>query len=39
LAKVLATTPSYEYMSKFQSMPAFLASVQLNLFEKQTVMM
>jgi hypothetical protein len=39
LAKILATTPSYEYMSKFHSLPAFLASVQLSLFEKQTVIM
>jgi hypothetical protein len=39
LAKILATTPSYEYMSKFHSLPAFLASVQLSLFEKQTVFM
>ena len=39
LAKLLATTPSYEYMAKFHSLPAFLASVQLSLFEKATVMM
>jgi Mitotic checkpoint protein len=39
LAKILASTPSYEYMSKFHSLPAFLASVQLSLFEKQTVIM
>jgi DNA repair exonuclease SbcCD ATPase subunit len=39
LAKELAATPSYGYMSKFHSLPAFLASVQLSLFEKQTVMM
>jgi Mitotic checkpoint protein len=39
LAKLLATTPSYDYMTKFHSLPAFLASVQLNLFEKQTVIM
>ena len=38
-AKVLATTPSYDYMTKFHSLPAFLSSVQLSLFEKQTVMM
>jgi hypothetical protein len=38
LAKILATTPSYDYMTKFNSLPAFLASVQLSLFEKQTVM-
>jgi hypothetical protein len=39
LAKNLATTPSYDYMAKCHSLPAFLASVQLSLFEKQTVMM
>jgi mitotic spindle assembly checkpoint protein MAD1 len=39
LGQLLATTPSYEYMTKFHSLPAFLASVQLSLFEKQTVMM
>jgi hypothetical protein len=38
-AKLLASTPSYDYMAKFQSLPAFLSSVQLSLFEKQTVMM
>jgi hypothetical protein len=38
MAKILATTPSYEYMTKFHSLPAFLAGVQLSLFEKQTVM-
>jgi Mitotic checkpoint protein len=37
-AKNLTTTSSYEYMTKFSSLPAFLAAVQLNLFEKQTVM-
>jgi DNA repair exonuclease SbcCD ATPase subunit len=39
LANVLAASPCYEYMTKFHSLPAFLASVQLSLFEKQTVMM
>jgi hypothetical protein len=39
LAKVLTTTPSYSYMTKCHSLPAFLSSVQLSLFEKQTVMM
>ena len=39
MANILAKTPSYDYMTKFQSLPAFLASVQLSLFEKQTVMM
>jgi len=38
LAKVLITTPSYEYVKRFGSLPAFLASTQLNLFEKQTMM-
>ena len=38
LAKALASTHSYQYMTKFQSLPAFLASVQLSLFEKQTMM-
>jgi DNA repair exonuclease SbcCD ATPase subunit len=39
LAKILATTPSYDYMTKLHSLPAFMASVQLSLFEKQTVLM
>lgn len=38
LAKVLSHSPSYDYMTKFHSLPAFLASVQLSLFENQTVM-
>jgi chromosome segregation ATPase len=37
-AKVLSTTPSYQYMTRFQSLPAFLASVQLSLFENSTQM-
>jgi hypothetical protein len=37
-AKLLTKTPCYEYMTKFHSLPAFMASVQLNLFEKQTMM-
>lgn len=37
LAKLLMTTPSYEYVTRFGSMPAFLASTQLSLFEKQTM--
>lgn len=37
-AKLLTRTPSYDYMTKFHSLPAFLASVQLSLFEKQTMM-
>lgn len=36
-AKVLSTTDSYQYMTKFKSMPAFMASVQLSLFDKTTV--
>jgi hypothetical protein len=36
-AKSLSTTPSYDYMTKFHSLPAFMASVQLSLFEKQTM--
>lgn len=38
LAKVLMTTPSYEYVVRFHSLPAFLASTQLSLFEKQTML-
>lgn len=38
-AKYVSTTPSYDYMTKFHSLPAFLASCQLALFEKQTVLM
>jgi Mitotic checkpoint protein len=38
-AKYLSTTSSYDYISKLHSLPAFLASVQLTLFEKQTMMM
>ena len=38
-AKWASATPSYDYMTKFHSLPAFLASVQLCLFEKQTVLM
>jgi mitotic spindle assembly checkpoint protein MAD1 len=37
-AKSLATTPSYDYIAKLNSLPAFLASTQLSLFEKQTMM-
>ena len=36
-AKMLTKSPSYEYMTKFHSLPAFLSSVQLSLFEKQTM--
>lgn len=38
LAKLLTRTPSYEYIARFHSLPAFLASTQLSLFEKQTIM-
>ena len=40
-AKTLIMTTSsssYEYVKRFGSLPAFLASTQLNLFEKQTMM-
>jgi len=36
-AKLLTKSPSYEYMTKFHSLPAFLASIQLTLFETQTM--
>jgi len=39
LARQLTQTPSYQYMTKFNSLPAYMASVQLHLFEKQTMMM
>ena len=35
-AKQLTKTQSYEYMQKFHSLPAFMASVQLKLFENST---
>jgi hypothetical protein len=38
-AKYLSTTNCYDYIDKLHSLPAFLASVQLMLFEKQTIMM
>jgi hypothetical protein len=37
-AKVLTQSPSGEYLTKLHSLPAFMASVQLSLFEKQTIM-
>mmetsp|Transcript_52399 Transcript_52399/g.126811 ORF Transcript_52399/g.126811 Transcript_52399/m.126811 type:complete len:691 (-) Transcript_52399:1138-3210(-) len=37
-AKVLSKSPSYQYIEKFHSLPAFMASVQLALFETQTIM-
>lgn len=36
-AKSLASTPAYEYMTKFHSLPGFLASVQLTLLENTTM--
>ena len=36
-AKLLTKSPCYEYMVKFHSLPAFLASTQLTLFERQTM--
>jgi mitotic spindle assembly checkpoint protein MAD1 len=36
LAKTLSTTQSYAYMTKYRSLPAFPASVQLHLFEQKT---
>jgi mitotic spindle assembly checkpoint protein MAD1 len=36
-AKVLSVTDSYQYMTKFKSLPAFMASVQLSLFDKTTL--
>jgi len=36
--KIVSKSPSYEYMTKCHSLPAFLASAQLSLFEKQTMM-
>jgi hypothetical protein len=38
-AKALSTTHSSDYMTKYKCLPAFMASVQLSLFEKQTMMM
>ncbi|KAG7362101.1 mitotic checkpoint protein [Nitzschia inconspicua] len=37
-AKALTQSPSGQYLTKFHSLPAFMASVQLTLFEKQTIM-
>ena len=36
MAKIFFREPSFEYVTKFNSVPAFLASVNLSLFEKQT---
>lgn len=38
LAQLLSKEPSFDYVRKFNSIPAFTASVCLNLFEKQTIM-
>jgi hypothetical protein len=38
LAQLLSKEPSFEYVKKFNSIPAFTASVCLSLFEKQTIM-
>jgi hypothetical protein len=35
-AKVLATTDGYQYLTKYDSMPGFMASTQLSLLEKCT---
>jgi hypothetical protein len=37
-AKVLTATDTYEYVTKFNSLPAFLSALQLKLFESQTFM-
>lgn len=37
LAQLVMNGPSAVYMTKFSSVPAFMASVTLSLFEKQTV--
>lgn len=37
-AKELTSGPSGQYLIKLHSLPAFMASVQLSLFEKQTMM-
>jgi len=37
-AKILSQSPSMDYIIKFHSLPAFLASVQLAEFEKQTML-
>ena len=36
-AKMLSTTHSYQYLKKYDSCPAFVASTQLSLFEKCTI--
>ena len=37
LAKVLSKEDAFQYMTKFKSLPAFMASVCLTLFERQTI--
>jgi len=36
-AQLLTQDPSFEYMTKYKSLPAFMANVQLDLFAKQTL--
>jgi len=38
LAQELSRTESFVYITKFKSIPAFMGSLCLNLFEKQTFM-
>jgi len=38
LAQQLSMTEAFGYMTKFKSIPAFLGSLTLSLFEKQTFM-
>jgi hypothetical protein len=35
-ARVLSTTDGYQYLTKYDSMPGFMASTQLSLLEKCT---
>lgn len=37
MAQLLSEDPAFEYMKKFNSIPAFMASVSLSLFERQTM--
>ena len=37
MAQLLSEDPAFEYMKKFNSVPAFMASVSLSLFERQTM--
>lgn len=38
LAQELSMTEAFGYMTKFKSIPAFMGSLTLTLFEKQTFM-